>query len=46
MLEKNSAGDNIASYCTKCKIGLDHVIVAMDGGDDRQGKMQDLRQRA
>jgi hypothetical protein len=31
MLEKNSAGDNIASYCTKCKIGLDHVIVAMDG---------------
>jgi hypothetical protein len=31
MLEKNSAGDNIASYCTKCKLGLDHVIVAMDG---------------
>jgi RNase P subunit RPR2 len=30
MLEKHSAGDNIASYCTKCKIGLDHVIVAMD----------------
>lgn len=31
MLEKHSAGDNIASYCTKCKLGLDHVIVAMDG---------------
>ena len=46
MLEKHSAGDNIASYCTKCKLGLDHVIVAMDGESDRQGKMQDLRQRA
>lgn len=31
MLEKRSAGDNIASYCTKCKLGLDHVVVAMDG---------------
>jgi len=29
MLEKHSAGDNITSYCTKCKLGLDHVIVAM-----------------
>ena len=31
MLEKMMAGENIASYCTKCKLVLDHVIVAMDG---------------
>ena len=31
MLEKHSAGDNIASHCTKCKLVLDHAIVAMDG---------------
>ena len=31
MLEKNLAGENIASYCTKCKLNLDHTIVAMDG---------------
>jgi len=31
MLEKLAAGDNIASYCTKCKHTLDHAIVAMDG---------------
>ncbi len=31
MLEKQSAGDNILSYCTKCKLGLDHVIVAVNG---------------
>ena len=31
MQEKYSAGENIASYCTKCKINLDHVIVAMAG---------------
>ncbi len=31
MLEKMSAGDNIASYCTKCKLVIDHAIVAMDG---------------
>jgi hypothetical protein len=30
MLEKSSAGDNVVSYCTKCKLGLDHTIVAMD----------------
>ena len=29
MLEKYTAGENIASYCTKCKLGLDHTIVAM-----------------
>ncbi len=31
MLEKMTAGENIASYCTKCKMVLDHAIVAMDG---------------
>lgn len=31
MLEKHSAGENIASHCTKCKLVLDHTIVAMDG---------------
>ena len=31
MLEKKSAGDNIASVCTKCRLTLDHIIVAMDG---------------
>ncbi len=31
MLEKLTAGDNIASYCTKCKMVLDHVIIALDG---------------
>ncbi|HET7318234.1 MAG TPA: hypothetical protein VFK23_03755 [Nitrospirota bacterium] len=31
MLEKRSAGDAIVSYCTKCKMGLDHVVVAMEG---------------
>ena len=30
MLEKITAGSNIASYCTKCKIGLDHAVVAID----------------
>ncbi len=31
MLEKRSAGETISSYCTRCKLGLDHVIVAMEG---------------
>jgi hypothetical protein len=31
MPEKNNTGDNIVSYCTKCKVNLDHVLVAMDG---------------
>jgi hypothetical protein len=30
-LEKYLAGDNIASWCTKCKLALDHTIIAMDG---------------
>ncbi len=29
MLEKRSAGENVAAYCTKCKLIGDHVIVAM-----------------
>jgi hypothetical protein len=31
MLEKNAAGQNIDSYCGKCKLNLDHTIMAMDG---------------
>ena len=31
MSEKLSAGENIASYCTKCKLVLDHAIIAMEG---------------
>lgn len=31
MPEKLLAGENIASYCTKCKLNLDHTIVAMEG---------------
>ncbi len=31
MLEKNSAGKNIEAYCGKCKLNLDHTIMAMDG---------------
>ena len=31
MEEKYSAGDNIAARCTKCKLTLDHTIVAMEG---------------
>jgi hypothetical protein len=31
MQEQNTAGKNIESYCTKCKLNLDHTIMAMDG---------------
>ena len=31
MLEKNSTGRNIESYCGKCKQNLDHTIMVMDG---------------
>lgn len=31
MTEKLTAGANIAAFCTKCKLGLDHAVVAMDG---------------
>lgn len=30
MLERNSAGKNIEAYCGKCKLNLDHTIMAMD----------------
>jgi len=32
-MDKSSAGGNIASYCTKCKLVLDHAIVAMVKGE-------------
>lgn len=31
MLKKNSAGQNIESYCGKCKVSRDHTIMTMDG---------------
>jgi hypothetical protein len=31
MLQKNMAGQNIDSYCGKCKLGRDHTIMTMDG---------------
>jgi hypothetical protein len=31
MLEKFSVGENIVSYCTKCKLNLDHAIAALAG---------------
>ncbi len=33
MLEKNSAGKNIESYCGKCRLSLDHTVIAMDGDE-------------
>jgi hypothetical protein len=31
MQEKHSMGQNIGSYCGKCRQNLDHTIIAMDG---------------
>jgi hypothetical protein len=31
MVEKNSAGKNIESYCGKCKVNREHTIMTMDG---------------
>ncbi len=31
MVEKNSAGQSIDSYCGKCKATRDHTIMTMDG---------------
>jgi len=31
MLDTYAAGESIVSTCTKCKLNLDHTIVAMDG---------------
>ena len=30
MPEKNSTGQSIESYCTKCKVNRDHTIMVMD----------------
>ncbi|OGW16765.1 MAG: hypothetical protein A2X56_04825 [Nitrospirae bacterium GWC2_57_13] len=30
-MEKHAAGENIVSYCTKCKLMLDHAVVAVAG---------------
>jgi hypothetical protein len=32
MVEKNSSGQSIDSYCGKCRLNLDHTIMAMEGG--------------
>jgi len=31
MLGQRSAGESIVSYCTKCKTGLDHIIIVREG---------------
>lgn len=31
MLDTYAAGESVVSQCTKCKLSLDHTIVAMDG---------------
>lgn len=31
MIEKNSVGHNVDSYCGKCKLNLDHTIMVMEG---------------
>lgn len=31
MQERYLAGDTIVSYCTKCRLNLDHTIIAMTG---------------
>ncbi len=31
MQEKLSTGDIVVSYCTKCRLNLDHTIAAMEG---------------
>ncbi len=33
MLEKFSEGESIPSYCTECKLNLDHTIVAVNGAE-------------
>jgi hypothetical protein len=32
MTDRISTGGNIDSYCTKCRLNLEHVVVAMVGG--------------
>ncbi len=31
MQEKLSTGNSVVSYCTKCRLNLDHTIAAMEG---------------
>lgn len=31
MIDRNSTGEDIDSYCTKCKLNLAHIIIAMVG---------------
>jgi uncharacterized Zn finger protein len=33
MQKKYNAGQDIESYCTRCKLNRDHTIIAMDGAD-------------
>jgi hypothetical protein len=33
MQEKYTAGQDIASYCSRCKLNRDHTIMAMGGAD-------------
>ena len=40
MLEKHSAGENIAAYCTKCKASCDHIIVAMAADGEAIAKVK------
>lgn len=32
MTDRISTGDDIDSYCTKCRLTLEHIVVAMVGG--------------
>ena len=32
MTDRISTGRDIDSYCTKCKLILEHIVVAMTGG--------------
>jgi hypothetical protein len=41
MQEKNSIGQNIASYCGKCKLSRDHTIMTMDGEAMAKVRCQD-----
>lgn len=40
MLEKRSAGENAAAYCTKCKMSCDHIIVAMAADGEAIAKVK------
>jgi len=33
MLEKFAVGESVVSYCMKCKLSLEHIIIVMDGED-------------